>query len=409
MSPLGKNFIDVRLQDLISMDRFVKQIKASKEMQNSHPQSLGQTFGASIQARLETIKNSGIKGLKTRQDDLVKLIADIVNHETENGHLTDNNEWPTGQLYWRTLLCYLQDVGFKLLGSGYFSAAFEHELLPQRVIKVGFKVEDSGATYAAWCRQNQHLYGIPKIHDLQRHDSCYTVVLDKLIEYDSCEKQEWHDDLYTFAENILMDRPYIDRPWDDKAEALKVTMQEMRKFFLGMASFDLHSGNVMIDPKTNDLIITDPVSFTSYNMKKVKPSNGFMVDLEEIIESIEKANLEKAISKARRRHERKQPEYIQARKDKRKELKRKQGLANDKAIILLVDDGKGLGNSVQGCNINCRRVRCVNCPVKIVSSKWSYSESERIDINMGDIRKLYMNIQKARKREIRLDLPEHLC
>lgn len=55
-----------------------------------------------------------------------------------------------------------------------------HELLPGRVIKVGFKKEDSGAAYVAFCRMHQGRVGIPNVYHVARHAGCYTVVLDEL-------------------------------------------------------------------------------------------------------------------------------------------------------------------------------------------------------------------------------------
>lgn len=392
MSPLGKAFVEVCIQDLQALDDFVKQLKANNDMKLE--QALNVSFDSSIQQRLEVIKNSGIEGLKTRQDDLVRLIVDIVNHETHNGKLTRDDVFPTSQDYWTGLMLHMDTAGFKMLGSGFFSVAFEHELLPQRVIKVGFKVEDSGATYAAWCRQNQHLFAIPKIHDLQRHASCYTVVLDKLLKYTGCVKEQ-HDQ-YGVAMSGLYGKEVNAK--SESQEKIAETVSHIRSFFEGMARFDLHRENIMIDPKTSNIIITDPVSFTNGDVARLKPANGFMVDLEEIIEAIELAKQKKLIDKAKRRHMRKQPEYIKARKEKLKERKRKEQLAGDKAICILVDDNISLKSNRKGCDIVCGRIACTDCPV--------YKEDYLNDLNLGDIRKLYNEIPKHRKDEIRLDLPK---
>ena len=130
------------------------------------------------QATLEAIRNLPIDRLDERQPMLVALAAAIVNDETQDGELTQaKGNWGLESMdYWQTLAERMRDVGFVRLGNGHFSAAYEHALLPGKVIKVGFKKEDSGAAYAAFCRMNQGREGIPTVYDIQRHTGCYTVI-----------------------------------------------------------------------------------------------------------------------------------------------------------------------------------------------------------------------------------------
>lgn len=258
------------------------------------------TFGSRIHTALDVIKNLPIDALDERQPRLVSLMADIVNHETSDGGGTDHHSDCESQDYWNTLMIYTRDVGFKFLGAGHFSAAFKHDLLPGKVIKVGFKKEDSGAAYAAWCRMNQGRVGVPTIHAIARHAGCYTVVLDELREYD-CAESTMLNDYYDLASSTLYGRD-VDI-WDDFSMDLKQTMWDIRAFFKGIASFDLHSGNVMVNSK-GELVITDPVSWT--NEDKVS-RDKFQIDAEELIAEIEAAAHEEAIERCRNRKAKRDP------------------------------------------------------------------------------------------------------
>lgn len=159
--------------------------------------------------------------------------------------------------------------GFPLLGTGHFSAVYETAGMPGLVIKVGIKQEDSGAMYAAWCRDNQHLAHIPRIIMLRNIDQFYMVVMPKYNEYVG----EWQDKLGIRMRALLQ--------WDEDDEqrgssyydhytkqslayhlggSLYTTITAIREFFQGIASFDLHSSNYMVD-QDGQIVITDPVSF----------------------------------------------------------------------------------------------------------------------------------------------------
>jgi hypothetical protein len=178
---------------------------------------------------------------------------------------------------------YSKDVGFKFLGAGHFSAVFEHSLLPNRVIKVGFKKEDSGAAYAAWCRMNQGRAGVPTIHAIARHAGCYTVVLDKLFEFNS-EKDSKKDSEVTHYYELAAASLYGRDTgfWDDFSKNLKNTISDIRSFFVDIASFDLHEGNVMVN-SNGDLVITDPVSWTREDtISRTK----FHIDTDELLAEV---------------------------------------------------------------------------------------------------------------------------
>lgn len=176
---------------------------------------------------------------------LKELVA-IINEVSGGGRLTDDSCF-LSQDYIYQLESSTESKGFTLLGSGHFSGAFAHPDIPGLVIKVGLKKEDSGAAYAAWCRANQGMVGVPVIHHIARHKSCYTVVLDHL------------EPLYEYADVDVYDGGTYKEGGAELFKAYKVVQQGVGN---GLASFDMHAGNVMVDPKTKQLVITDPVSFT---------------------------------------------------------------------------------------------------------------------------------------------------
>lgn len=245
-----------------------------------------------MQARLDVIRNLPICELDKRQPLLVALIADIVNCETSGGDDTDSDWGLERQDYWHTLRLKALDAGFSLLGNGHFSAAFKHALLPGRVIKVGFKKEDSGAAYVAFCRMHQGRVGIPNVYHVARHASCYTVVLDEL---EPCQRREndehdrYADLAYYFVEGESDPEDYseADQPFIE-------TCQMIRKFFYGIASFDMHSGNIMFT-KDGKPVITDPVSFSADRDRE-----PFSLEPEDLLAEIEQIANDKMIERCKR-------------------------------------------------------------------------------------------------------------
>ncbi|BBF66871.1 putative protein kinase [Klebsiella phage KN4-1] len=252
-----------------------------------------------MQARLDAIRNLPICELDKRQPLLVALIAEIVNYETSDGGDTDSDWGLERQDYWQTLKIKAKDAGFNLLGNGHFSAAFKHELLPGRVIKVGFKKEDSGAAYVAFCRMHQGRVGIPNVYHVARHAGCYTVVLDEL---EPCQRREndehdrYADLAYYFVEGEPDPEDYADadRPFIE-------TCQMIRKFFYGIASFDMHSGNIMFT-KDGKPVITDPVSFSAD-----KGREPFSLEPEELLAEIEQIAHDKMIERCKRNKAKRNP------------------------------------------------------------------------------------------------------
>ena len=206
---------------------------------------------------------------------------------------------------------------YKHLGHGFFSAVYSEPEDASVVYKVGFKKDDSGAAYAAFCRNNQGRAGIPVIHNIEMLPTGqYVVMMDRLqSNYELTEfifkvihkineiiygrfngvfarevGESWvREKAMEFMSNLATAwstrEPDSDGGcWvynflvmhNDNFEAIEkflsaetieymveyaVTAYRIHVFFRGLASFDMHDGNWMI----NDAglpIITDPVSFS---------------------------------------------------------------------------------------------------------------------------------------------------
>lgn len=252
-----------------------------------------------MQERLDVIRNLPICELDKRQPLLVALIADIVNAETSDGDDTDSDWGLERQDYWQTLKIKAKDAGFNLLGNGHFSAAFKHELLPGRVIKVGFKKEDSGAAYVAFCRMHQGRVGIPNVYHVARHAGCYTVVLDEL---EPCQRRdiELHDH-YADLAYYVVECDEVPDGHHEKDLTFIETCKMIHKFFHGIASFDMHSGNIMFT-KDGKPVITDPVSFSADRDRE-----PFSLDPADLLAEIEQIAHDKMIERCKRNKAKRDP------------------------------------------------------------------------------------------------------
>lgn len=242
---------------------------------------------------LRQVRELPITQLELREPMLVAALADIVKHYVQTYGLgtsyVGNNSWIDD------LKETARHAGFEFLGSGYFSAAFSNDALPGRVVKVGFKKEDSGAAYAAFCKAHQGLKGIPNVYAVQRHSHCYTVVLDHLKDFTVAnETAEQYAQYKTICELVQHDG-HINE--DDHEGPLAETCNKIRAFFKGIASFDIHRGNVMVD-KHGDLVITDPVSYSNDELQ----ATDFEELKAELEANAENARMEMAINRGRRKH-----------------------------------------------------------------------------------------------------------
>lgn len=155
----------------------------------------------------------------------------------------------------------LQKAGFKMLGGGNYGSGWMHPEIPGWAIKVSGRNEgDSFPAYVYWCMANPmpHLpeYQFPVFN--QDH-SQFMVLMPR---YSSIE------DELAFNKNPELSSEFREMrevllgwstPKPGKNYELQFAAKQVGDFFRNKASFDMHSGNVMMDPLTGRMIITDPI------------------------------------------------------------------------------------------------------------------------------------------------------
>lgn len=206
---------------------------------------------------------------------------------------------------------------YKNLGHGFFSAVYSEPEDASVVYKVGFKKDDSGAAYAAFCRNNQGRAGIPVIHNIEMLPTGQYVVMmnrlqsngvlaafirdvirkineivcgrfngvfvnevgkrwvrEKAMEFMNSLATAWATAMPDFNGDyrvgnfwVLHNDDFVSIEKFLSAETIKymveyaVTAYRIHVFFRGLAAFDMHDGNWMINDDGLP-IITDPVSFS---------------------------------------------------------------------------------------------------------------------------------------------------
>lgn len=222
-------------------------------------------------------------------ETLMHALCCITDKVTNNGNDVDSGNFFTEQTYWNELKMWTKEAGFEFLGNGFFSGAYKH---PQsdKAFKLGIKKDDSAAAYTAFCRLHQGKAGIPTVHNVMRSNGCYAVVMDlynKFVIDDQfnagCHEiaqaiihtKKWADGDYNRSEHMSERFASLNDKWLTEFEE---TCINIREFFNGLASFDLHEGNVMIDRKTGMMVITDPVSYTRVVSWEVLENTQVLLD-----------------------------------------------------------------------------------------------------------------------------------
>lgn len=158
----------------------------------------------------------------------------------------------------------LRDMGFMYCGHGYFSSVFQHYDTPGVVYKLSMRTDDAYAAFALWARANPNPHA-PVFHDIQRGRRA---VVFAVKEYISLLAAQLCDQLpATFEAYSLMCRVSENKPNTLYRRSLVKYLRETRKFFMGVAEIDVHGENLMFDPDSKRVIVTDPVSFTKSSGK----------------------------------------------------------------------------------------------------------------------------------------------
>ncbi|AWD92485.1 protein kinase [Pectobacterium phage Jarilo] len=278
------------------------------------------TRTALINSTIASIKALPIDRVGERPTRIVELLAVLVDDIKSNFQTSEM--CIARQTWYNPVRDCIAEAGFELLGQGYFSAAFSHPMTPKIAYKVGFKKEDSGAAYAAYCRMNAGLTGIPKMLDIQRHSECYTVIMPLYQAYTDREENEYRCDQVELVRAVANgEKTYVeeyDPRYREHLKHLEVTMKGIKSFFKGIASIDMHNGNVMFDEYDN-LVITDPVSFAARGNDKrrfLQDAESFIVDAESLLKEVAVVAEANMIAKCVARHQSKQPDCWKQRRSR---------------------------------------------------------------------------------------------
>lgn len=207
----------------------------------------------------------------------IEVIADQVNL------ITRSLQWSkSGDIVDRYYIInnMVQSRRFKLIGQGNFSDFYTHHDFKGVGFKIGTKKEDSASAYVAWCRQNQHRAGVPKVYDIQRQEKngMYVVAM-KLYDNHTTKYKTGQYELWSSIHQLLTmsstpkytELRIIARIARRNSQSFYEinkkfifdymrTMLEIRKFFIGIAQFDIHDDNYVLDENMLPVMI-DPISF----------------------------------------------------------------------------------------------------------------------------------------------------
>lgn len=181
-------------------------------------------------------------------------------NKTPEQVLRFEDEWEhDGLLDFLDMSRKLRDMGFTYCGHGYFSSVFKHADTPGVVYKLSMRTDDAYAAFALWARANPNPHA-PVFHDIQRG---MRAVVFAITEYMPLSVAQSRGQLpLSFTPYTLMGRVRENKPNTLYRRNLVKYLREIRKFFLGVATIDIHGENLMFDPDSKRIIVTDPVSFT---------------------------------------------------------------------------------------------------------------------------------------------------
>lgn len=181
-------------------------------------------------------------------------------HQTPEQVLHFEDEWKhDGLLGFLDMSRKLRDMGFVYCGHGYFSSVFKHDDTPGVVYKLSMRTDDAYAAFALWARANPNPHA-PVFHDIQRGRRAVVFAVKEYISLTMAQLQGWLP--IAFAAYSLMGRVRVNKPNTLYRRNLVKYLREVSKFFKGVATIDIHGENLMFDPDSKRVIVTDPVSFT---------------------------------------------------------------------------------------------------------------------------------------------------
>lgn len=243
-------------------------------------------------------ENIDINSLMDQAHSVLTSIQD--DYMMEISELTDYEEWRNRRWSEEFIAVARDMLELKLIGSGHFAGVFRIANT-ETVLKIGFKLDDAGAAYAAYCRANPSKH-VPEIKALRRFHNCYMVVMplyettkeahlccemsDKLylqVQYEAAHNAV-ENGCDTFDADDLINYTLVHQKWYEPVKGLVTNgmaqyntarymlnmmsdAMRIHNYFTGSVWFDLHGDNVMwvndsSAPGGYRIIITDPMIWT---------------------------------------------------------------------------------------------------------------------------------------------------
>ena len=176
------------------------------------------------------------------------LVADLVCQHHNGGSAADNAALVDG------LSRELRPFGWEFAGAGFFSVVF---VRGDFALKIGTKPEDAGAMYAAWCRANPGGPGVPVVYAIGKFDGCYLALLKR---YEAAPLSAEHRQVAAELWDILTGIMRGGAARFEQTDCIRGTVERVGFFFRGVADPDITPANVMLDPATGAMVLTDPLS-----------------------------------------------------------------------------------------------------------------------------------------------------
>lgn len=162
-------------------------------------------------------------------------------------------------------------LGFTVINYGYFSTVFKHPDAPEVVFKLSMRTDDAYAAFALWARNAPDEHA-PVFYDMQRGKQSVAFAIKEYISISQAQIMGYLPQ--HFSSWDLVGRSHRYESNSTYRQSLVQYVKSIMKFFHGVATVDIYGDNLMYDPETKQVIVTDPVSFTNPLNKENQPCSS---------------------------------------------------------------------------------------------------------------------------------------
>lgn len=148
---------------------------------------------------------------------------------------------------------HIENHSFTYLGGGHFSLVFSHPVLgDDKVFKINLKKDSSYSAWMDYCQEMDHPM-LPKVYGRRKFDDKELFILPR---YERLRDDDWNQ-----YKAIAIGMGYSS---SNSIEANREAQKLFKDFEARMRHLqwctDVSSDNVMRDPNTGHLVITDPIA-----------------------------------------------------------------------------------------------------------------------------------------------------